>query len=108
MDQTVVRTGSQGHMGRPCRYGRSGICKIQRDIAEQEKIMLATKLHVLLTTLSLLSALAVESALAQEAVTPAEARAIAKEAYIYGFPTVDNCRVHRFRSIRESGHRFYE
>jgi hypothetical protein len=30
---------------------------------------------------------------AQTAVTPAEARAIAKEAYIYGFPMVDNYRI---------------
>jgi hypothetical protein len=29
----------------------------------------------------------------EEAVTPAEARAIAKEAYIYGYPIVDNYRV---------------
>ena len=33
------------------------------------------------------------AALAQQLVTPAEARAIAKEAYIYGFPLVDNYRV---------------
>lgn len=30
---------------------------------------------------------------AQEAVTPAEARAIAKEAYIYGYPMVDSYRI---------------
>jgi hypothetical protein len=30
---------------------------------------------------------------AQTAITPAEARAIAKEAYVYGFPLVDNYRV---------------
>jgi hypothetical protein len=30
---------------------------------------------------------------AQPSVTPAEARAIAKEAYIYGFPMVDNYRI---------------
>jgi hypothetical protein len=29
----------------------------------------------------------------QTAITPEEARAIAKEAYIYGFPLVDNYRV---------------
>jgi len=29
----------------------------------------------------------------QTGVTPAEARAIAKEAYIYGFPLVDNYRI---------------
>lgn len=33
------------------------------------------------------------AAYAQTGVTPAEARAIAKEAYIYGFPLVDNYRV---------------
>ena len=32
-------------------------------------------------------------ALAQAGATPAEARAIAKEAYIYGFPLVDNYRI---------------
>lgn len=30
---------------------------------------------------------------AAEAITPAEARAIAKEAYVYGFPLVDNYRI---------------
>jgi len=30
---------------------------------------------------------------AQDAVSPAEARAIAKEAYIYGFPMVDGYRI---------------
>src|ERR1700734_3830253 len=33
------------------------------------------------------------SALAQAQTTPAEARAIAKEAYVYGFPMVDNYRI---------------
>ncbi|MCF8070623.1 MAG: hypothetical protein K9L30_18740, partial [Desulfobacterales bacterium] len=32
-------------------------------------------------------------AVAQISVTPEEARAIAKEAYVYGFPIVDNYRV---------------
>jgi hypothetical protein len=31
--------------------------------------------------------------MAQPSVTPTEARAIAEEAYIYGFPLVDNCRI---------------
>ncbi len=35
----------------------------------------------------------VATANAQPSVTPAEARAIAKDAYIYGFPVVDNYRV---------------
>ena len=33
------------------------------------------------------------AALAQSGPSPEEARAIAKEAYIYGFPMVDNYRV---------------
>lgn len=36
---------------------------------------------------------AIQSTGAQTAVTPAEARVIAKEAYIYGFPMVDSYRV---------------
>ena len=40
-----------------------------------------------------LPALHFTAAVAQTSVTPAEARAIAKEAYIYGFPIVDNYRV---------------
>ncbi len=35
----------------------------------------------------------VERRSARNAITPAEARAIAKEAYIYGFPLVDSYRV---------------
>lgn len=33
------------------------------------------------------------STFADDSLTPVEARAIAKEAYTYGFPVVDNCRV---------------
>jgi hypothetical protein len=42
---------------------------------------------------ALLPALHFPAAHAQTGVSPAEARAIAKEAYIYGFPIVDNYRV---------------
>jgi hypothetical protein len=38
-------------------------------------------------------ALAAAPARAQSGLTPAEARAIAKEAYVYGYPMVDNLRV---------------
>src|SRR3954454_24273083 len=41
----------------------------------------------------MLPALHFSTAHAQPSVSPAEARAIAKEAYIYGFPIVDNYRV---------------
>ena len=43
--------------------------------------------------IALLPSLRLSAASAQAGVTPAEARAIAKEAYIYGFPLVDNYRV---------------
>jgi hypothetical protein len=40
-----------------------------------------------------LPALCFSTARAQTGVSPAEARAIAKEAYVYGFPIVDNYRI---------------
>src|SRR5882672_7400842 len=43
--------------------------------------------------IALLPSLRFAAAHAQSSVTPAEARAIAKEAYIYGFPLVDNYRI---------------
>jgi len=42
---------------------------------------------------ALLPALRFSAAHAQAGVSPAEARAIAKDAYIYGFPIVDNYRI---------------
>ncbi len=46
-----------------------------------------------LTTLALAIALSTTTSSPAQSVTPEEARAIAKEAYIYGFPLVDNYRV---------------
>jgi hypothetical protein len=43
--------------------------------------------------IALLPALRFTAARAQTGVSPADARAIAKEAYIYGFPVVDNYRI---------------
>jgi len=43
--------------------------------------------------MALLASFAFTAAHAQTGATPAEARAIAKEAYIYGFPMVDNYRI---------------
>ena len=42
---------------------------------------------------AVLPALHFSTAHAQASVSAAEARAIAKEAYIYGFPIVDNYRI---------------
>jgi len=44
-------------------------------------------------TMALLAAVALQNAFAQTTVTPAEARAIAKEAYIYGLPLADSYRI---------------
>lgn len=54
-----------------------------------------TRITKLLTYIMLLSLISLLPALglAQESVTPAEARQIAKEAYIYGNPMVDNYRI---------------
>src|SRR5580704_2215860 len=43
--------------------------------------------------IALLPTLAFRAASAQTGVSPAEARAIAKEAYVYGFPLVDSYRI---------------
>jgi hypothetical protein len=43
--------------------------------------------------IALLPSLRFSPVLAQASVTPADARAIAKEAYVYGFPIVDNYRI---------------
>jgi hypothetical protein len=46
------------------------------------------------------------AARAQTGVTPAEARAIAKEAYIYGFPMVDSYRIQYSYFVDRQGHEF--
>ena len=56
-----------------------------------------------LVTALLVACVAVLPAHAQTVVSPAEARAIAKEAYIYGYPMVDNYRIqHAYFVDREN------
>jgi hypothetical protein len=55
---------------------------------------------------ALLPALHFSSASAQTGVTPAEARAIAKEAYIYGEPIVDNYRIQHAYWVDKSNPEF--
>jgi len=43
--------------------------------------------------IALLPSLRLKAAQAQAAITPADARAIAQEAYIYGYPMVDSYRI---------------
>jgi hypothetical protein len=45
------------------------------------------------TAIALVAAFALAPLVQASDVTPAEARAIAREAYIYGYPLVDNYRV---------------
>src|SRR5687768_15696769 len=63
---------------------------------EKDTTMKATRISKLLAVvltamLALTTGLALTSRAAD--ITPEEARAIAKEAYIYGFPMVDNYRI---------------
>jgi len=55
--------------------------------------MTITRLKIIACGMTLLLCVAFTMAPAQTNATPAEARAIAKEAYIYGFPMVDNYRI---------------
>jgi hypothetical protein len=55
--------------------------------------MNTTRLKALACTMVVLTSFPFTVAHAQTGVSPAEARAIAKEAYIYGFPVVDNYRI---------------
>jgi len=55
--------------------------------------MKAISRRAFLTGIALLPALRFTAAFSQSRVTPEEARAIAKEAYIYGYPLADNYRV---------------
>jgi hypothetical protein len=57
------------------------------------KNMKTTLLRPFVCTLALLSLFPFAAASAQTTASPAEARAIAKEAYIYGYPMVDGYRV---------------
>src|SRR5215472_170034 len=63
------------------------------------------------TTLAATSALGAKIALAPSSATaqptvPAETQAIAKEAYIYGFPLVDNYRIQYSYFVDRSGHEY--
>jgi hypothetical protein len=56
--------------------------------------------------IALLPSLRFSAANAQAAVTPAEARAIAKEAYTYGFPLVDSYRIQYDYFVDSNGPEF--
>jgi hypothetical protein len=55
--------------------------------------MSTKRTQALVCSVALLAAWVFPAAQAQTSATPAEARAIAKEAYIYGFPMVDHYRI---------------
>ena len=56
--------------------------------------------------IALLPALRFSAASAQIGITPAEARAIAKEAYVYGFPLVDSYRIQYDYFVDRKGSEF--
>jgi hypothetical protein len=51
------------------------------------------KIYILKSIIAMLLCSLGVTASAQTSVSPAEPRAIAKEAYIYGFPLVDSYRI---------------
>ena len=56
--------------------------------------------------IALLPSLRFPAALAQTSVTPAEARTIAREAYVYGFPLVDSYRIQYAYFVDRQDHEF--
>jgi hypothetical protein len=56
--------------------------------------------------IALLAALPLTAASAQSGVSPAEVRAIAKDAYVYGFPVVDSYRIQYAYFIDSSGREY--
>jgi hypothetical protein len=64
--------------------------------------MTDTTRRTLVATLAIFAASTSASAYAQAGVTPTEARQIAKDAYIYGFPLVDNYRIQYAYAIDKS------
>jgi hypothetical protein len=67
--------------------------KLDTNATERSKIMKTVTRRSFACGIATLPALRFSAARAQTGVSPAEARVIAKEAYIYGFPIVDNYRV---------------
>ena len=59
--------------------------------------------RLILTLITLATMVAPLLVRAEDALTPAEARAIAKDAYVYGYPIVDGYRIqHAYFVNRES------
>jgi hypothetical protein len=67
--------------------------KLDTNATERSKFMKTVTRRSFACGIATLPALRFSAARAQTGVSPAEARAIAKEAYVYGFPIVDNYRV---------------
>jgi hypothetical protein len=59
----------------------------------EERVMKTVTRRAFVGGIALLPSFRFTAAHAQSSVSPAEARAIAKEAYVYGFPLVDNYRI---------------
>ena len=77
------RQGAPGMQGMDCRVKTN---------KGRPKLMSISTLKCIFCAITLLSSLPFTAA-AQTSITPTEARAIAKEAYVYGFPMVDSYRI---------------
>jgi hypothetical protein len=67
--------------------------KLDTNATERSRVMKTVTRRSFACGIATLPALHFSAAHAQAGVSPGEARAIAKEAYVYGFPIVDNYRV---------------
>jgi hypothetical protein len=86
---TVAATGRSGSSGRD-RWLRKGS---GADMREKRTTRNVIWIRSVAGTVALIVSVAFQAACTQAPVSPAEARAIAKEAYIYGFPLADSYRV---------------
>jgi hypothetical protein len=82
-----------GHANRPTRCRSHNSPNDIGTFDERIAIMKNITRRAFASGITLLPSLRFTAAHAQTAVTPAEARAIAQEAYIYGYPMVDSYRI---------------
>src|SRR5580698_2805995 len=74
--------------------------------SERSRVMKTVTRRAFTSGIALLPTLRFSAARAQTSVSPAEARAIAKEAYVYGFPLVDSYRIQHDYFVDSKGPEF--
>ena len=78
----VIKTNWWAQIRKPIQ-----VCKSDTNKNERSGVMKAITRRTFAGGIALLPSLRFSAASAQAGVTPPEARAIAKEAYVYGFPS---------------------